>query len=529
MNAHQRGGSLSVEHGVSDTVSRRDSLRSLGVLAASSVALPALVVSCSGPEGANALDSETGGPKGQLSVLDSIAVGLVMINGVGDGKANDRNAFQDADLVANRKGATAVLPPGTYRISGTININVPLLIHPGAVIKPESGTIVTLSGGFHAGNGQVFDMSDNGVVVPGNDGYLHPAWWGPIGTDDDSRTWKSMLTSASYLRRGQAVHVPAGDNRLWEITLNDVHLEGYGGTRKILPARGVARAADPVKEDSGFIVKAAGGTTISGVEFDTDGIPGITAVFWVGSRVWMDGGRVRPTGRNTVGVWAYAKSGSITPKLQNMWIEGTPSEESGVGLRIETSDCEMSNVTVAYCSTGIDLLAGAASLTSVHVFECQNVGISGKQANNTRFTACYIEKNGSWGIDMRASSLITLDAGTRIWSNGSMANGTAGGVRISGGADGHASDSRIDATFDDNYGSGLLLQHAERTFGEPRIVSWSVSNGGSAIGSTGVFIDSGSFDTDLRVRHPGQSRSGRIGLSPVTGDLVNGDNGPIGE
>lgn len=66
-------------------------------------------------------------------------------------------------------------------------------------------------------------------------------------------------------------------------------------------------------------------------------------------------------------------------------------------------------------------------------------------------------------------------------------------------------DNRIDAVFNDNYGSGLFLESADRTTGDLRVVSTFVRQGSAAVGTDGAYIDAASFRTDLQV-------AGRFGI-----------------
>lgn len=514
-------------------LSRRETIRRLGLLITSATGAAGLTSACTPTDdiepgatppsdmpqtGHQPLDANFGPALGQDHAE------TVPIGGARDGTTNDRQAFETADSVAQGHRKPIFLSAGVYRVAGTITIKAPVIVQTGAIIKPDNGTVFTMAGGVYAGQHQFIDMTSEGVVVVQNVAAYHPAWWGPIGTDNDTATWASMLVSASYVPTGQVIHVPAGETRLWELEIRNVHLEGFGRTRKILPAIDVARAGDP-KKGTGFIVNLAGRTTVNGIDFETDDVEGITAVFWTGSRVWMTGGRVKPFGLNTIGIWACTLSdGSITPKMTNMWVEGNSSGDSGIGIRYESHDGEMTNVTVGYCSTGIELLRGSSVLTAVHVFECTENGIAGLSADHTRFVACYIEKNGQWGVDFTNTSYVTVDAGTRLWSNG-LAGDEFGGARFQGNGDSETVDNRVEAQFNDNSGCGLLLDGAHRTTGDILLVSYLAKRGEHAAGSTGLYITSRSHDTDIRVRGP-RSNGERFSTAPVSGPIVVDEHEP---
>lgn len=495
-------------------------------LAATSALGAALLTSCvagENPDGSTAPPEAEGSQQAppdnrSQSPVNQHYIGGVPVQGARDGSTNDRSALEAANSIALRNGEPILLTSGTYRIAGSITLVAPVVALPGAIIRPDNGTVVTAAGGVVAGQYQIIDMANSGVVVPQKVDAYHPAWWGTIGTSNDTTTWQSMLISASYLPNGQAIHVPVGDTRLWELEIRNVHLQGAGRTRRILPALDVAKAGDP-RNGTGFIVNLAGHTTVDGIDFDTDNVDGITAVFWTGSRVWMSGGRVRPVGADTVGIWACTLSdGSITPKMTNMWIEGNSSGASGVGVRYESHDGEMTNVTVGYCSTGIELLRGSAVLNTVHVFECKDDGVKGMAADHTRFVACYIEKNGRWGINFEDSSYITVDAGTRLWSNG-RSGSNFGGARLKGSGGNETADNKVDAQFNDNVGRGLFLDGAQRTTGSMLLISYLGRRGDDPAGSTGLYITSATLDTDIQVRGPSAAPDSSTYRS-VTGDVI---------
>lgn len=510
---------------LASSLARRAVIRRLGLLGVSAAGVSGLVSACGSGRAldsthATRFNSPPAPQDSNTADLGESSVGAVSVLGAGDGITNDRSALEAADEAAQKYGVAIMLLPGVHRISGSITINAPVVARTGGMLKPDRGTIITLAGGIRTGQHQIIDMSDDGVVVPQKVDAFHPAWWGPIGTTNDTATWTKMLVSASYLTAGQVIYAPEGVTRVWQLSLRDVHLEGFGRTRRILPALDVSAAGDPKNDDTGYIVKLAGTTTVNGIDFSTDNVEGITAVFWVGSRVWMANGRIKPVGANTVGVWAYVQDASITPKMLNMWIEGNAASECGVGIRYESSDGELSNITVARCSNGIELLRGSASLVSVHVWECTGNGIIGDGANSTRLTSCYIEKNGGWGADFSDSSYVVVDAGTRFWDNGKSVAGT-GGMRLKGGDGFNAEDNRVDASFDDNTGCGVALDGASRTTGDILVISSLVKAGQSPACTDGLYIGAASVGTDMRVRGPGTSQDT---APPVTGNIVNNQN-----
>jgi hypothetical protein len=93
------------------------------------------------------------------------ALGVSVVGGlqgaVGDGSTNDRAAFATADVKTGRK----IAPPGTYRISSNLTLTGHWFFHPDALLKPDSGVTITITGNIEAGAHQIFDLSAGGSIV----------------------------------------------------------------------------------------------------------------------------------------------------------------------------------------------------------------------------------------------------------------------------------------------------------------------------------------------------------------------------
>ncbi len=125
----------------------------------------------------------------------------------GNGTTNDRAAL----VLAEAAGAAVYFPPGSYRISTSITLSKVLYFAPGAVLKPDNGVTITLSGEVVAGHWQIFDISLFGVIGGRlRNRLLLPEWWGglPDFPVDQGPALQAALTFAEngnrtvYLKNG---------------------------------------------------------------------------------------------------------------------------------------------------------------------------------------------------------------------------------------------------------------------------------------------------------------------------------------
>lgn len=143
------------------------------------------------------------------------ALGLSKSGGTGDGATNDRAAIAAADAAAVDGGVPLRLPKGVFRIGSAITINSPVIAHPRAQFKIDSGATVTLNAGFaQPPMHHVFDVSSGGKARVRTTGTLGavPDWWGAVGngTTDDAVALRIAFNDNIAAFGGGSVHIPAG-------------------------------------------------------------------------------------------------------------------------------------------------------------------------------------------------------------------------------------------------------------------------------------------------------------------------------
>lgn len=123
----------------------------------------------------------------------------------GNGSTDDRGAI----VLAASVGSQLYFPRGTYRIASNMSITTPVLFDSGAIIKPDVGVTVTLSGQVWAGSYKIFDLSNSGALLslPNQDKLL-ARWFGVVadGVTDDTNPWLWALNTAL----GREVMAPVG-------------------------------------------------------------------------------------------------------------------------------------------------------------------------------------------------------------------------------------------------------------------------------------------------------------------------------
>jgi len=163
------------------------------------------------------------------------ALELDMAAGVGDGTADDRTAIAALDTAAVAAGLPIRFKKGTYRFGSAITIASHVIMNPGAVLKPDSGMTITMSGGMTAPIRQVFDVSAGGKARVKNP-VVYPDWWGAVGdgTTDDATALRMVFNDNIVAFGGGAIDIPFG--KVYASTLpidmkSNTRVVGSGGLK----------------------------------------------------------------------------------------------------------------------------------------------------------------------------------------------------------------------------------------------------------------------------------------------------------
>jgi hypothetical protein len=102
---------------------------------------------------------------------------------VGDGVADDTAAFAAMSAAVATK--SAVIPPGTYKITSNLTLSPLIIFERGAILNIATGVTVAFSAGLNADIYRIFNCAGTGKVTINNQytsiGY--PEWWGAISND----------------------------------------------------------------------------------------------------------------------------------------------------------------------------------------------------------------------------------------------------------------------------------------------------------------------------------------------------------
>lgn len=137
---------------------------------------------------------------------------------VGNGIADDTDAFATADGAARADGTSLLLPTGTYRIASHLSLGAVFVAAPGAVLKPDPGVTIIISGPVVAGLHQIADIRAGMVIVAGAP-VVYPEWYGakPDNITDCAAAIQACIESAKNrfgATDGAVVQFSTGQYRL---------------------------------------------------------------------------------------------------------------------------------------------------------------------------------------------------------------------------------------------------------------------------------------------------------------------------
>ena len=105
-------------------------------------------------------------------------VSVMDFGAAGDGVANDRTAFSNA----NATGYTIFVPPGNYQISSSITFTSNIVMLQGAKFTIPTGVTIAFNNGLTSPLQQIFVISGTGLVTfnPAKHSVGYPEWWGAV-------------------------------------------------------------------------------------------------------------------------------------------------------------------------------------------------------------------------------------------------------------------------------------------------------------------------------------------------------------
>jgi len=110
------------------------------------------------------------------------------------GSASSNSAF----TLANAAGNAIFVPKGTYKFDSNLTIDSQIIFDDGAILSPDSGIVVTISGTVHAGNEKIF--GGNGKVRIGSSNgagqEVNVTWYADSGIGSNSSKWKNAFYNA---------------------------------------------------------------------------------------------------------------------------------------------------------------------------------------------------------------------------------------------------------------------------------------------------------------------------------------------
>ena len=163
---------------------------------------------------------------------------------VGTGIVDDRAKIALADAAAIAAGNAILFPSGTYLVSASLAIASPVIMAPGAIVRPAAGVTVTFNGAFDAPLARIVDQSLAGFIAFGTVTAIYPQWFGAKG---DGISDDTAALNAAFAIANASVVVPAGNYKVLS-NLNDPACaaiigagRGPDGATRFLPGPGVTQ------------------------------------------------------------------------------------------------------------------------------------------------------------------------------------------------------------------------------------------------------------------------------------------------
>lgn len=133
---------------------------------------------------------------------------------MGNHTHDDTAAIMAAARDAAAVGGVVLFGPGTYRVASDLSVNIPMILLPGAMLRPDNGVTIVIQAPLQAPTQRIFTnaLPGKGTVkfqydqeVPFT---VYPDWWGAIGNGDDKRAELSYCSN-----RWPVMPTPSGDWR----------------------------------------------------------------------------------------------------------------------------------------------------------------------------------------------------------------------------------------------------------------------------------------------------------------------------
>ncbi|HUP77299.1 MAG TPA: hypothetical protein VM260_01970, partial [Pirellula sp.] len=153
-----------------------------------------------------------------FEAADKTKVDLLRFGCIGDGTTNNYTMLLVAASTAASRGIPIVVPKGTFRVSTSVTISSRVIIDVGGLLRVNTNSVLTLSGGYDAGEYQnVFDVATGSSVVITNKQITTPYHWRANGTTDASAF---TLAVSACTNTSCPLRLPSGTLDLSDLVFN---------------------------------------------------------------------------------------------------------------------------------------------------------------------------------------------------------------------------------------------------------------------------------------------------------------------